>query len=548
MKVMLANIPWYDEKKPELWGVRAGSRWPHFQKRSAASLLPRYIPFPFFLAIAASSIKEHGHEVFLLDGVAEDMQLEDFHTKLADFGPDVFFAETSTPSFFYDMDILQKIKAEFSAMKIIVGGSHSARNAADWMKFNMSPDYWLAGEYENSLSLLIDSLASGDLEKQSLVPGLIKCGDNYNPAMPLASVKDVNALPAPLFEQLPVRNYSDPVCGLPTPNAQSWLSRGCPFHCTFCVWPQLIYGGRDYRRRDIDSALDEVELLLKNYSCESFYFDDDTANIGAERMGELAEKIIRRGLHKYPWGMMARADCMTPGVIKALASAGLYSIKYGVESISQKLLNACEKGTDLEKLRKTIELTQKAGVKIHLTFTFGLPGETRQTIMETMRFAIETAPESAQFSVCVPFPGTKFYDDCVKNKWLVTDDWGQFLGSGDDFVLQTPELPADDFRAAYSDAMKMWSAFLNERMEKRKAELLDRLSSNVRRGLKWFFLGEKNFADFIFNSDEEIIFKNRVTNRKAADFAVIVSRHDEEKIYRKLISSMTPKNILRLYR
>lgn len=545
---MLANIPWYNDKNPELWGVRAGSRWPHFQKRGAAFELPRYIPFPFFLAIAASSIKERGHEVSLLDGVAEGLLLEDFYAKVNEFSPHVFFAETSTPSFFYDMEVLKKIKEDFPAVKIVFAGCHSSKYAADWMKFSLFPDYWIAGEYENSLAMLIDCLASGDSAKELSIPGLIKCGNSYDPQMQLASVKDVNALPSPLFEQLPVKNYSDPVCGLPTPNAQSWLSRGCPFKCTFCVWPQLIYGGRDYRKRDIDTALDEVEFLLKNYSCESFYFDDDTANIGAERMAELAEKIIKRGLNKYPWSMMARADCMTSGVIKALASAGLYSIKYGVESISQKLLNACEKGTDLEKLKNTIELTQKAGVKIHLTFTFGLPGETRETIIETMRFAIKTAPESAQFSVCVPFPGTKFYEDCIKNKWLTTDDWGRFLGSGDDFVLQTPELPSDEFRASYNEAMGMWAKFLSDRMEKRKARLLEKLSASVGQGLKWFFLGEKDFADFIFNSDDELIFNNRVTNRNSADFAVIVSRHDEEKIYRRLIRTMTnPKNILRLY-
>ena len=152
-----------------------------------------------------------------------------------------------------------------------------------------------------------------------------------------AMVTNVNSLPAPLYEQLPVANYSDPVCGLPHPCIQTWTSRGCPFGCTFCVWPQIVYNnsGR-YRKRDFNKMLDEIEYVIEEYGCEAFYIDDDTTNIGEARMLDLALKIKERGLDQYPWGMMARGDCMNNRMLDALADAGMYCVKYGVESISAK--------------------------------------------------------------------------------------------------------------------------------------------------------------------------------------------------------------------
>ena len=107
----------------------------------------------------------------------------------------------------------------------------------------------------------------------------------------------------------------------------------------------VVFGNNKYRTRHLNDALDDIEDLIYNHGCESFYFDDDTTNVGPKRMIELAEGIKARGLDKYPWSMMARADCMNDAALEALKSAGLYSIKYGVESISEALVNSCEKGS-----------------------------------------------------------------------------------------------------------------------------------------------------------------------------------------------------------
>ncbi|MFH0878419.1 MAG: radical SAM protein [Lentisphaerota bacterium] len=529
MKIALANPPWYDEQHPELWGVRAGSRWPHFQKRAAPGELPRYVPFPFFMAIAAQSLKQEGHEVLLLDGVAENSLLPEFFQRLENFHPEVLFLETSTPSLGWDLAIMHWFKRRFPSAILAAAGTHAASLVPALLEKEGLPDYWIAGEYEQALGLLAAALERKTSPEK--VPGLITRSHAFSS---LARIEDVNRLPAPLFEQLPMSHYGDPVCGLPRPGAQSWISRGCPYGCTFCVWPQVVYGNRRYRQRSIPAALDEVRRLIDAYGCESFYFDDDTANIGEARMKELADSIHQHGLSKYPWSMMARADCMTPSMIDALAGAGLYSIKYGVESSSPELLDACHKGTDLARMRESIRLTKENGIKIHLTFTFGVPGETRETIRQTLAFAMETAPDTAQFSICTPFPGTVFYEDCRKNGWLAGEDWTHYLGTGE-AVVSTPQLSAAALQEGYEEACAAWNDFSAQRLEVKRDSLLARLKQSVREGRRWRFMGDREFAGFLWESGDPALEQARTDSTEDHNAAlVIVSRHDEEKIWRGL--------------
>ena len=259
-------------------------------------------------------------------------------------------------------------------------------------------------------------------------------------------------------------------------------------------------------------------------------------------MALLSSEIVRRGLNIYPWAMMARADCMTDSMLENLASAGLYAVKYGVESVSPALTDACGKNTCLEKFRRAVEKTKALGIKMHLTFSFGLPGETPGTIAETVDFAIETAPESAQFSICTPFPGTDFFEECVRNNWLASSDWKKFTGDGCDAVISTPSLSSSKLLESYADAMKKWNSFLSARTQQRKDSLAAKLKERLVSGTKYRFMGDRDFADFIFN-DPAIA----ASESAEARLTVIVSRHDEEKIFRRLLKNSSSQTILRLY-
>lgn len=548
MKIALLNPPWPIPDRPEMWGVRAGSRWPHVQRRPAPGMLPRYVPFPFFLAIAAAAAKHAGHEVLLLDAVAANMDEPEFVDRVAAFGPGLIFAETSTPSLDNDLALLRQLRGRLPRAVAAAGGTHAASLAAELLNLLNTIDFWIAGEYDLSVAALANALERGDAPDAA--PGLMSAKSAAAFKGP-AGIADLDALPRPLYEQLPMLAYSDPVCGLPAPSAQTWLSRGCPYGCTFCVWPQVVYGNRRYRRRAQAAALDEVEFLVSTYGVESFYFDDDTTNIGEPEMLALAHAIRGRGLDRLPWAMMARADCMTPAMIEALAEAGMYSVKYGVESVSPALIDACGKQTRLDRLARAIEHTRRLGIKMHLTFTFGLPGETRQTMRETLDFALAVKPETAQFSICTPFPGTVFYEECERNGWLTTRDWRCYLGSGEP-VVQTPWLGAAELKTGFEEAEAEWSAFCAERLEERRKALAGKLANAAAAGRKWTLLGDADFASFIWKAAPAAVGGAYVPEPPARDWSgmrVIVSRHDEEKLKRRLLAApgVASDSILALY-
>lgn len=521
MRTVLINPPWHDASNPMLWGVRAGSRWPHMQTRPARGELPRYIPFPFFMAHAAALIQQAGHDVLLIDAVAENWNENECIERITAFNPHIIFSECSSPSLTNDLEFLQLLHAQSPSAQYIAAGTHPPDMARQLLTDHPHISYWIAGEYEETLAGIIEHWPIMDASR---FPGLISA---HHPAVKLATVHDLSALPPPLYEQLPISHYADPVCGLPTPTAQTWISRGCPYGCTFCVWPQVIYGSRSYRTRSIDRALDEVEQLIRHHGCESFYFDDDTTNMGESRMIQLAASIKKHGLHHYPWSMMARADCMTEPMVQALSDAGMYSIKYGVETISDQLLNACDKGTNKERLFIALDATRQAGIKMHLTFTFGIPGETPETIQQTMDFALSIQPETAQMSYCIPFPGTELFNQCKQNGWLTSQQWQHYLGLHEP-VISTPKCSASELKTAYEKAVKEWNQFTSDRLERRRNRLRESLLSAVKQGADWCGIGDMPFAGLTNDA-----ISSAISDPERADILVFAHPRDEEKLYRR---------------
>jgi radical SAM superfamily enzyme YgiQ (UPF0313 family) len=234
-------------------------------------------------------------------------------------------------------------------------------------------------------------------------------------------------LPWPERGDVPMYNYNDGFAGLPTPNVQMWASRGCPFSCTFCLWPQTIYGERRHRKRNPRDVIDEMEYLVKNFDFKAVYFDDDIFNADRHYVAALCGEIKKRRL-TVPWAVMARPDLMDGEIIRVMADAGLCAIKYGIESTDTAILQHCRKNLNLAKAKSMIQETMLAGVKTHLTFCLGLPGETLRTVQETRRFIREMKPDSYQVSIATPFPGTAYFRQAEENNWLRSGDFSDYDG------------------------------------------------------------------------------------------------------------------------
>ena len=282
-------------------------------------------------------------------------------------------------------------------------------------------------------------------------------------------------MPFPHRRSLDMRLYHDNPGDLPGPSLQMIGSRGCPYKCDFCVWPQVVFNDNKYRTRSGKNMAEEVEHCFRqeSFRYRSYYFDDDTWNIGDKRLVQFGDELIARGLDHIPWGAMCRADTMKKSTLEKLRRAGLHAVKYGVESGNQKVVDDCGKRLNLQTLRDMMLFTHSLGVRTHLTFSFGLPGETRSTMQETLDLALEFDPYTVQFSISTPFPGTRFYDWADKKGLLLTKDFSAYDGMSTS-VVRSENLTAEELETFLEHAYTKW----NEHVAGRRGSFVQRVMNN----------------------------------------------------------------------
>jgi anaerobic magnesium-protoporphyrin IX monomethyl ester cyclase len=452
MRIFLANPPW---PRPGSFAVRAGSRWPHFEQCDVD-----YQPFPFFLAIATTLLKNDGFDARLRDSLALRESIDEFLESISNCAPEIVFFEISTPSLENDLKIAEKTLDQFRKRPLMIfGGLHKPENVGELFMSFPGLSVFIHGEYETILLEVARAIRAGqpDFSRISGISfraddGAIKTTATRPP------LDNLNLLPRPAYDQLPMERFYDACGGLPKPSVQLWASRGCPYGCIFCAWPQLMFGGRNYRVRDSVLVADELEWLVSRYGFRSAYFDDDTFNIGKERIIGLSKEIARRNL-QIEWGAMARADTMDRETLECMVQSGLRAIKYGVESGNQAILDDSGKRLDLAKVRETVRWTRELGIKFHLSFAFGLPGETWQTVKQTVNLALELDPTSIQFSLVTPFPGSDYYRILKEKNLLTDDDWSKFDGYTTS-VIKTEALSSADLEKALRFAESRWRRHL----------------------------------------------------------------------------------------
>lgn len=527
MRVLFSNPPWYSSEGPDktsLRGVRAGSRWPHqFEYRSAGSvdgripeLVGGYIPFPVFLATAAGLAKQHGHDAEIRDSVASGETYENYYAHVEQSAPQVVVIETSTPTLKHDIGVVNEIRRRVPGVVVMFSGMHFELEEASFLEKYPQVDFTVYGEYEFATVTVIDRLSRGEhvfegieglvyrsnggVVKAALAPeapepeapahvhaggGCSTTSESTDPdagkllklvrkeevlAPPPSIVRNdfkklvpMETLPWALRDGLPMENYYDGVCGLERPQLQLMATRGCPYGCIFCGWPQMMYRGPKYRVRTVQDVVAEIASNLEKVPYKSFYIDDDTVNIRKQYILDLAKAIKDAGLHTIPWGTMGRADLMDEEMIIALKDAGLFSIKYGVETADQNLLNEIKKNISIDEVIEGIELTKKHGIKVHLTFTFGLPSDTPETIERTIQLACRLPVDTVQFSITTPYPGTEMYRLYKKNGWLLNENWEEYLGSHR-AVARTANFTAEQLEDAVKEA---YSRFWEEQALRR---------------------------------------------------------------------------------
>ena len=399
MKVLLANPPWL---RPGWHGVRAGSRWPHLERAESP-----YSPFPFLMGYAAAVLEEDGVEVAVIDACAERLDRADFLERCAQIAPDITVMEVSTPTIHEDLRAVAALREEIGFEgRILLAGLHKPLYESDFLEQHALLDGTLVGEYEHTLR---DLVRVGGLPKEA-IPGLIwRDGEDIWHGGRKESTSGLDSMPWPARHLFPMEQYHDRPGGIPGPSVQMWGSRGCSFTCNFCAWPQILYSDNRYRVRSAEAISDEMQAMIEQ-GYRSIYFDDDTFNLGKGRTADIARTFRRRDLH-VPWAFMGRADTCAAEQFEDLAETGLAAVKFGVESADTGQLKEIGKNLQIEQVRQSVSAVKALGIKVHLTFMFGLQGETPDSMQRTLDLAYELDPDSAQFTVAVPFPGSRLHEE-----------------------------------------------------------------------------------------------------------------------------------------
>ncbi|MDO8647822.1 MAG: radical SAM protein [Candidatus Diapherotrites archaeon] len=400
---------------------------------------------PIMLAYAAAVCEKEGHRVDLIDSPALDMGMEETLQHAVKFAPDLIVLLTSTASVKSDGEFAKKLKKATGAKTVAVG-VHASSMPEDTLKKGF--DIIARGEYENT----IKDLAAG--KKLPKILGItFKEKGKVKSNKPRPLMHNLDELPFPARKFLPNEKYYSAI--YKNPFTFVLAGRGCPFQCIFCSLPQVM-SGRGYRMRSPQNVVAELEQIKKDFpQLKSILFNDDTLNVNKKHLKELCDLIIEKNI-SLPWGCYSRVDTIDEESAIIMKKAGCYLVKIGFESGNDQILKNMKKGTTTGQARTAVKIFKKAGIQIHGTFVFGMPGETKETIQQTIDFAKELNVDFVQFSVAQPYPGTEFYNYLKKNKLLEFKEWEDYLDDEGCItpIFEYPNLKKEEMEAMLKKAYK----------------------------------------------------------------------------------------------
>ena len=406
MKILFSNLPWWERREgrffgPKKWraGVRAGSRWPFTSMVNSSPDKPRpgdYLPYPFFMGYATTYVaRQTGAETLFRDSIALRDSYKTFYSFLKKHHPDWIFIESATPSWEHDAGVIREIARQFPEINIAVTGPITSIKAEDILS-SLPVKACIRGEYEKGAVRAINGTA-----------GIIEHD--------LLTAAEMNASPFPYWDEAHAHLYFDtnPI-GQQFPHAHVWSSRGCPFKCIFCVWPATMTGNdpdgaqvRTVRHYSAEYMYAYLSELVGKYHFRSIYFDDDTFNLGNTHTLRMCEVMRHIGL---PWSSMCRADTIKMETWKEMKESGCFGVKLGFESGNQYVVDQIvNKHLNLEKAREVVHHLKQLGMTVHGTFTYGLPGETKEQMLDTKRYIASLPLTTFQESGTAEIEGTPLH-------------------------------------------------------------------------------------------------------------------------------------------
>lgn len=435
MKILIINEPFVKD-------FCRCQRWP-------ARTRGRALRAPDWLCYTAAVLKKSFIDVELYDFIANEWDKRQLQVLLTRKRPDFVVLDSTTPSIYSDIECAKIAKK--AGAKVIMVGTHASALPEETLKLSEGKiDVIAIGEFDYTVRDIIQNWANLDN-----VQGICYLKDEktyFTASRPL--VEDLDSIPFPAWEHLNIMKYFD--AGRLYPYINIIGGRGCPYQCTFCQWPQLMFGHK-YRFRSPENIVDEIEYDLRLFpklKYGEFYFEDDTFTINTERASMICDEVKKRGL-KINWSVNARPDIYDLKLFKHMKKTGCRQFLVGFESGDQGILDNIKKGLRKEKAEEFVNKAREAGIDVHGCFVLGLPGETKETMQRTIEFALDLNLNTLQFAAAVPLPGSEYYNYCLKKGLLKAKSWNDWLDGGEQgAIVEYPGLSIEEINKSVDEGLK----------------------------------------------------------------------------------------------
>jgi radical SAM superfamily enzyme YgiQ (UPF0313 family) len=332
----------------------------------------------------------------------------DFEKDLREFNPDYLVINIAVPTLESDLKAAGTAKKICPNIVTIAKGAAFLTLSDKIFDIQKELDVGILGEAEETLKEILEGKPLDSVQGLYFRDGLAV---KFNGKRPF--IEDLDSIPFPARHLVDNTLYRRPDNN--RVQAVVKVSRGCPFHCFFCLATPV--SGVKVRRRSVENIIAEIRECVEKYNIKNFLFWSDIFNLDREWTLDLCRKIIDSGL-KITWSANTRADTADCEMAELMYKSGCRLVSIGVESGSQEMLDKMGKKITLDQIRKTVKVFKSAKIRIYNYFVIGLPHESEQTAQETIKFAVELNSDFISFYTAMPLPGTRFYDYALENGLL----------------------------------------------------------------------------------------------------------------------------------
>ena len=366
--------------------------------------------------------------MWVLDAYGAGLGLDEITDRMREFQPDVLGISVLTPSVEVVYRIVQTVRTHFSAVKIVMGNMHASQFADEILSRGYA-DFIVHREGEVTFPALLRVIH--DLSLCVNVPGISYRANGtvvHNALAP--HIEDLDSLPYPAWDLFPLDIYkTDPRTEVikGAVEMQILATRGCPNQCTFCSSRTERSLGGAYRMRTSRRVVDEMEFMHREYGSVVFSFMDLAFPLVRQHAIALCDEIVARGLNStLRWTTECRVKPLDQKILASMKQAGCVRVNFGIESGNDGILRSLKKNFTVADVRGAVAMAKEAGLEVDGMFMIGLPGETEETIAQTVDLAISLDVRYAIFNIFVPYPGCELFDVLSAGKKIKFKSWSDF--------------------------------------------------------------------------------------------------------------------------